>query len=129
MPALEKYSDHLYSLIRIVAGFMFTLHGVQKVFGVLGRDAVELTSLLGVAGLVELVAGTLITLGLFTSWAAFISSGQMAFAYFIAHAPRGFWPVMNDGERAVLYCFLFLFVAAYGSGRFSLDGLIRRQGS
>ena len=80
-------------------------------------------SLMGAAGIIEVVGGTLIAIGLFTSPVAFIASGEMAFAYFMAHAPRGFWPIMNGGELAVLYCFLFLYFAAVGSGRWSVDSL------
>ena len=111
--------------LRVVAGFLFLQHGLQKVFGLLGRDQVDnLMSLSGAAGILELVGGLLIILGLFTRPVAFILSGQMAFAYFYAHAPNGFWPIINRGELAALYCFVWLFFSASGAGRCSLDGLM-----
>ena len=121
---LGRYSPYLYALLRIVAGLLFAQHGLQKLFGWLGaQGAVELMSQMGAAGIIELVGGTLIAIGLFTSPVAFIASGEMAFAYFMAHAPKGFWPIMNGGELAVLYCFLFLYFAAVGSGKWSVDSL------
>jgi putative oxidoreductase len=113
------------NLLRIVAGFLFFQHGAQKLFGVLGREApVEFFTLMGLAGILETVGGVLLVLGLFTRPVAFILSGQMAWAYFSAHAPNGFWPIMNRGELAALYSFLFLYFAARGGGGFSLDGLL-----
>jgi putative oxidoreductase len=114
------------NLLRIVAGFLFMQHGVQKLFGVLGRDQpVEFFTLMGLAGVLETVGGALLILGLFTRPVAFILSGQMAWAYFQVHAPQGFWPIMNGGSPAALYSFLFLYLAARGGGGFSLDGLLR----
>jgi putative oxidoreductase len=114
------------NLLRIVAGFLFWQHGVQKLFGVLGRDApVEFFSLPGLAGVLETVGGALLVLGIFTRPVAFILSGEMAWAYFSAHAPNGFWPIMNRGELAALYSFLFLYLAARGGGAFSVDGLLK----
>ena len=125
MIPLGRVSEFIYSITRIVVGFVFSLHGAQKLFGVLGQEAVDtLVSLRGLAGIIELFGGALITLGFYTGWAAFIASGEMAFAYFISHNPRGFWPVMNGGERAVIYCFVFLYFAARGSGPLSLDRII-----
>lgn len=121
---LGRYSPYLYALLRIVAGLLFAQHGLQKLFGWLGaKGAVELMSLMGAAGIIEVVGGMLIAIGLFTSPVAFIASGEMAFAYFMAHAPQGLWPIMNGGELAVLYCFIFLYFAAVGSGRWSVDSL------
>ncbi len=121
---LGRYSPYLYALLRIVAGLLFMQHGVQKLFGELGAEApVALMSQMGLAGVIELVGGALIAIGLFTSPVAFIASGEMAVASFQAHAPRGFWPIMNGGELAVLYCFVFLYFAAVGSGRWSVDSL------
>jgi len=126
MKPLRGVSEVVYSVSRIVVGFSFALHGVEKIFGVLTRDQpVELLSLQGAAGVIELVAGGLIGVGLYTPWAAFLASGQMAFAYFLAHQPRGFWPIENDGERAILYCFVFLYFATRGSGPLSLDRIFR----
>ena len=122
---LGKYSDPLYALMRFVVGLLFACHGAQKLFGLLGGvyghgAAVPLVSLFGLAGIIEFFGGILIALGLFASWAAFIASGEMAFAYFMQHASGGFWPIINGGERAVFYCFVFLFIAARGAGKWSL---------
>ena len=120
-------AGYFHALLRIVAGYGFFLHGVQKIFGLLGAEQpAPLLSLVGVAGLIELVGGALIALGLFTPWVAFIASGEMAFAYFMGHVARSgglLFPVTNQGEPAVLYCFIFLYLAAKGSGPFALDGL------
>jgi putative oxidoreductase len=110
-----------YALLRFVAGIAFALHGFQKLFGAFGGRQQELMSQMGLAGLIEAIGGPLIALGLFTSPIAFIASGEMAVAYFQSHLPRGWWPVQNGGEPALLYCFLFLYFAAVGSGKFSLD--------
>ena len=123
---LSKYSNETYALVRIVSGFLFAFHGAQKVLGLFGGAggsgaAAPLVSLMGLAGIVELVGGLLIAVGLLTSWAAFISSGQMAVAYFMAHQPDGLWPIQNRGELAAVYAFLFLFIAAKGAGIWSLD--------
>ncbi len=121
--ALGRHADTLYAVLRIFAGFMFAQHGAQKMFGVLGREeAAELFSRAGLAGVIELVGGVLIMIGLCTSWAAFLASGTMAVAYFLVHFPRGFWTVENGGELAVLYCFVFLFMAAKGDGPLSVGG-------
>jgi len=125
---LGKYSPQLYALLRIVAGLMFAMHGTQKLFGWPGDgNTVEVASLMGLAGIIELVGGLLIALGFLTSWAAFIASGEMAVAYFMAHAPQAPWPVQNQGELTVLYCFLFLYMAAVGSGIWSVDAARRRE--
>ena len=100
---------------------MYLSHGLQKLFGAFGGHPVPLASLFGVAGLLETVLGALIAIGLMTSWAAFIASGEMAAAYFIAHAPRGRLPIENGGELAVALCFAFLFIASRGGGKFSID--------
>ena len=123
---LGKYSDYLYAILRIVAGLLFAMHGTQKLFGWPGnRPTVEIASLVGVAGVIELVCGLMIALGLLTSYAAFIASGEMAVAYFKQHAPQAPWPILNQGELAVLYCFLFLYIASRGSGRLSVDSIRR----
>lgn len=127
MKLLRSRSDLIYSAARAVAGFLFLAHGVQKLFGALGAEqAVAPLSMPGIAGLIELVGGTLIMVGLYTPLAAFVCSGEMAAAYFIAHAPQGFWPIVNRGELAALYCFVFLYFASRGSGPFSLDRLLGR---
>ena len=117
---LGPYTEIAYTLLRVVAGLLFAVHGAQKLFGVVGGQKVPLASLFGAAGLIELVGGLLIAIGLFTSWAAFIASGEMAVAYFMVHAKLGFWPVLNKGELAVIYCFLFLYIACRGGGRWSV---------
>lgn len=133
---MDANRDGFYQIalnaLRIVAGFLFMQHGLQKVFGMLGRDQVEsFASLAGVAGIMELVGGALIMLGLFTRPVAFLLSGQMAVAYFYAHAPNDFWPIVNRGELAAFYCFVWLFFTASGAGKFSLDGWMasRRNGT
>ena len=125
-----KWSPRLLSILRIVTAFLFMQHGAQKLFGVLvvpSKTAVELFSLMGFAGMLEFFGGLLILLGLFTRPVAFILSGQMAVAYFMAHAPKGFWPVVNKGELAALYCFLFLYLIAAGGGPWSLDYLRKKR--
>ena len=113
-----------YALMRIAAGFLFFVHGAQKLFGAFGGHKMPIGTQLGAAGVVETVCGALILVGLFTSVAAFVASGEMAVAYFIQHAPKGGLPIQNGGELAVLFCFLFLFAAAYGDGRFSIGTLL-----
>jgi putative oxidoreductase len=123
---LGRFAPHAYALLRIVAGLMFAMHGSQKMLSWPAGQGIPDDPLLKAAGVIELVGGLLVAIGLFTSFAAFVSSGEMAVAYFKAHAPQGFWPVLNQGESAVLYCFLFLFIATYGSGIWSIDALRRR---
>jgi putative oxidoreductase len=125
MKQLRPFSEHIYSAARIVVGFLFWQHGAQKLFAMFGQEeAVELFSRAGLAGIIEFVGGGLIMLGLFTPWVAFIASGEMAFAYFLSHYPRGLSPIENSGERAVMYCFVFLYVASRGAGPWSLDRLV-----
>ncbi|MBX0334212.1 DoxX family protein [Pontibacter sp. HSC-14F20] len=124
---LGPYSPQLYAILRIVAGLMFAMHGTQKLFGWPGDgNTVEIASLMGFAGIVELVTGLMIAFGFLTGWAAFIASGQMAAAFFMAHMPEGWNPLLNNGEKALLYCFLFLYMAARGSGIWSIDGATGR---
>jgi putative oxidoreductase len=110
---LGRYSETLYALLRFVVGVLFACHGAQKLFGALGGTAVRDNPMMLVAGIIELAGGLLI-------------SGLMAAAYFMAHASRGFWPIVNQGELAVVYCFLFLYIAAKGSGPLSVDRAIRK---
>jgi putative oxidoreductase len=122
--SLSRYQPHLLGLLRIVAGLLFLTHGLAKLFGFpegAQPGQVPLASLPGVAGLIELVAGGLILLGLLTRPAAFIASGQMAVAYWMAHGSQGLYPILNGGELAILYCFIFLYIAAAGPGAFALD--------
>jgi putative oxidoreductase len=123
---LGPHADKAYGLFRLVAGLLFACHGAQKLFGVLGGKGMTSDPMMLVAGVIELLGGLLIAAGLFARWAAFLASGLMAVAYFKAHAPYGFWPIMNKGELSVLYCFAFLYVAARGAGRYGVDALRRR---
>jgi len=127
MGPLMRFEPHAYAALRIVAGFLFLFHGLQKLLGVFGGTAVPLPTQRGLAGLVETIGGTLVATGLFAAPAAFIASGEMAVAYFQVHLPRGFWPIQNGGELAALYCFLFLYTATRGSGIASLDATLRRR--
>ena len=124
---LREQSDRIFVVLRIVSGVLFACHGAQKLFGVLGSDGVPLLSRLGLAGMIEFFGGGLIALGLFTPYVAVVASGEMAFAYFLAHVPRGLWPIGNQGELAALYCFLFLYIAARGAGPLSLDRILGGQ--
>ena len=124
---LQRYSTLAYCLMRIVVGLLFACHGAQKLLGAFGGPS-ELHDLEGfTAGIIELLGGSLISLGIFTPVAAFLASGEMAVAYFKAHAPRGFWPILNRGELAALYCFVFLFIACQGNGHWSLRALWTRR--
>ena len=119
---IGRWSPHLYALLRIFAGVMFFLHGSQKILGWPGGSLGPLPAIAVTAGWIEMVTGALIALGLFGSYAAFLASGLMAFAYWMGHGLQGpFWPTLNKGEVAVLYCFLFLYIAAAGSGLWSID--------
>jgi putative oxidoreductase len=122
---LSRLGGVLYAAMRIVLALIYMAHGLQKVFGILGGHAVPLASMFGIAGILETVLGALIAVGLFTSLAAFIASGEMAFAYFIAHAPRARLPIQNGGELAVVLCFAFLYIASQGGGRLSADAARR----
>ena len=121
-----SWTPRLLSVLRIVAAFLFMAHGTQKwlAFPVPRSTPTVLWSLSGAAGLLELIGGALLLVGLFTRPVAFVLSGLMAFAYFIAHAPADFWPIVNRGELAVLYCFVFLYFAAAGGGPWSVDRLL-----
>lgn len=121
MRFLSKWVEPIYALLRVVAGLLFACHGAQKLFGAFGGQVAG-EPLMILAGVIELGGGLLIALGLLTPIAAFLASGQMAVAYFKVHAPQGAWPIENGGELAVLYCFLFLYVAARGGGPYSVDG-------
>ena len=118
---LGRFAPYFYGLLRIVSGLLFACHGAQKLLGVLGGQQVPVTSQFGLAGVIELVGGLMIAAGVFTSLVAFIASGEMAAAYFIGHFPKSFWPLENGGEPAVLFCFIFLFMATHGSGIWSVD--------
>ena len=129
MRVLNRYSEPIFLVLRVVAGLVFAIHGADK-FGLLGGDSKTGSTLMLAAAIIELVGGVMIALGFFGDFAAFIASGEMAVAYFKAHAPGGWNPVANHGEAAVLYCFLFLYIAARGTGPYSLDrGLRGRRGA
>jgi putative oxidoreductase len=123
---LGRYTEHTYALVRIVVPLLYFCHGAQKLFGAFGGMGGHSVwggpPLFIAAGLIEVPAGILIALGLFTTPVAFLASGEMAVAYFTQHLPRGFWPIENHGELPVLFCFVFLFIAARGPGIWSLDG-------
>ena len=129
MPSVQPY---VRSLLRIVAAFTFSLHGVQKLFGLLGGmggkgSVAAFPTLPWFAGFLEVGGGLLLLLGLFASPVAFLLSGEMAVAYFMMHFPRGFFPLMNGGELAVVYSFLFLYLSVAGPGPISLDALVRKK--
>ena len=123
MPAfIRPYGSHAYALLRIVAGLLFLWHGMSKLLGVPTAPPPGAPGfVIYVGGGIELVGGALVMVGLFTRWAAFIVSGEMAVAYWLAHGTRALLPIQNQGELAVMYCFVFLFIAAHGPGRWSLD--------
>ena len=126
----KVWPPRILGIMRIVVGFLFLQHGTAKLFGVphiAMFDGLQLVSLMGVAGILELVGGSLILIGLCTRPVAFILSGEMAVAYFMAHAPGGLLPILNHGELAVMFCFVFLYLSAAGGGSYSLDG-IRKKG-
>ena len=124
---MRRFADIAYSLMRVVVGFLFTCHGAQKLFGVLGGRQ-ELNDPQGlVAGIIEFGTGIAVALGLFSAVAAFIASGEMAVAYFKAHATHGFWPILNRGELAVVYCFIFLYISTQGDRGFSVRGLFQKR--
>lgn len=127
MPNLGKYSEPAYALLRVVAGLLFSCHGAQKLFGALGGAQMTSNPLMLVAGIIEFGGGILIAVGLFTRLAAFFASGEMAVGYFMVHFKQGFLPILNKGELAVVYCFLFLYIAARGAGGFSLDRRLRKK--
>jgi putative oxidoreductase len=123
---LGRYSEPLYAIMRVVVGLLFACHGAQKLFSVLGGQSQLSNPKMLAAGVIELVGGGLVALGLWAGYAAFVASGEMAVAYFTAHARGGFWPIVNHGELAVVYCFVFLYIASRGSGSLSLDASARR---
>ena len=127
----KEWAPPLLSMLRIIVAFMFVQIGSAKWFAfpaavMPGGGTATVGSLVWVAAVLEVVGGTLILLGLFTRPVAFILSGEMAFAYFIGHAPQGFWPVLNQGQAAMFYCFFFLYLSAAGPGPWSLDAMLRR---
>jgi putative oxidoreductase len=124
---LARLSEPAYAAFRIVFGVLFAFHGAQKILGMFGGQTPAMGTQMWFAGVIELGCGLLIAIGLLAGIAAFLASGEMAAAYFIAHAPRGPLPIQNQGELAVLYCFAFLYIAARGAGWLSVDGAARRR--
>src|SRR5579871_2716335 len=121
MGFLTKFAPQLLGVLRIVVGLIFLEHGLVKLVGFPAPMGGHLPPMLMAAGIIELLGGALITLGLFSRIAAFISSGEMAFAYFIAHLPRSIYPTQNGGDAAILFCFIFLYLAAAGPGAFAVN--------
>ena len=125
MKPLNRFADSVYCLLRLLAGLMFACHGGDKIFGAFGGK-IAMAPLMQFGGWIELACGLLIAIGLLTRIAAFLASGMMAVAYFMAHAKGGFFPIVNHGEAAVLYSWLFFFIFFYGPGRWSIDALWSR---
>ena len=128
MIILSKFSAQIYALLRIVSGLMFAMHGSQKLFGWPSGQPMTGDPMMLTAAIIEFVGGLMIGLGLGTRIAAFIASGEMAVAYFMVHAKSSFYPLINHGELAVVYCFLFLYFASMGSGTFSLKSMMKKKG-
>ena len=127
---IGRFTPQAFALLRIVSGLMFMMHGTQKIFGWPGEKMKGLPPMMQFAGWLEIVGGFLILIGLFAGIAAFICSGEMAVAYWMGHVARGHGelnPLVNKGELAALYCFVFLFIAAHGAGIWSLDNILRRR--
>ena len=121
MKFLSGLEPYAFAALRVVAGFLFACHGAQKLFGAFGGHSMVHNPLLLAAAVIEFAGGILIILGLLTRFAAFIAAGEMAVGYFMQHAPHGFFPIVNQGELAVIYCFVFLFIACHGAGKFAVD--------
>lgn len=121
MKFLSGLEPYAFAALRIVSGFLFSCHGAQKLFGAFGGHQTLHVPLMLAAGIIEFGGGILILLGLFTRFAGFVASGEMAVAYFLQHAPHGLFPIRNQGELAVVYCFLFLFIACHGAGKIAVD--------
>ena len=122
----DGFGEQAYALLRIVSGLLFLAHGVQKFFNFPVKFPMELTPMLQAAGVIELIAGGLIVIGLFTHPAAFIASGMAAVGYWVAHGSQGAFPIANGGETIALYCFIFLFIATRGAGIWSADGAMKK---
>ncbi|HTT47571.1 MAG TPA: DoxX family protein [Pseudolabrys sp.] len=128
MQGIARYQPYVLSVVRIVVALLFFEHGLSRLFAFPSPlPPPELFSLHWFAGAIEFAGGALLALGLFTRFAAFIMSGEMAFAYFLSHAPQGFFPILNRGDAAILYCFVFLYLAFAGGGPWSLDALWSRR--
>ena len=121
MGFLTRYAPQILGVLRIVVGLLFLEHGLVKIVGFPAPMGGHLPPMIMAAGIIETVGGALVALGLFSRIAAFITSGEMAFAYFIAHLPRGVYPTQNGGDAAILFCFIFLYLAAAGPGAFAVN--------
>ena len=126
MNSLNRFADPFYCIMRLVLGLMFACHGLDKIFGAFTPKGEALPMLMVVGGWVEIVCGVLIAFGLLTRLGAFVASGEMAVAFFMMHAPRGFIPYVNKGELAVVYCFVFFYIFLRGSGGWSIDALMSK---
>ena len=125
---MSSYNSQGYALMRIVVGFLFLWHGAQKLFGIPSPIPGEVPAFITyIAGPIELIGGTLVMIGLFTRWAAFLASGQMAVAYWMVHGTKAVLPIQNNGELAALYCFVFLFISTQGGGIWSVDAAQNRR--
>ena len=124
---ISKYESQIYAMFRIIAGFLFLWHGSQKLFGFPPAGHEMPSYIVLIAGPIEFFGGLLIMIGLWTHWVAFICSGEMAFAYWSVHGTHALLPVINGGELAIIYCFMFLFIASRGSGVFSLDHFLAKR--
>jgi putative oxidoreductase len=126
LASLNRWRPYALSILRIVAALLFLQSGLEKLFGFPAAGA-PLSGLIIVAALIETIGGLLLLVGLFTRWAAFVASGEMAFAYFLAHAPKSFYPAVNGGNLAVLYCFVFLYLVFAGGGPWSVDHAVLKR--
>jgi len=124
---MSKYDTQIYAILRIVAGFLFLWHGSQKLFDIPSAGNEIPLYIVWIAGPIEFIGGFMIMIGLWTRWAAFIACGEMAYAYWTVHATSAILPIVNHGETAILYCFIFLFISARGSGVFSIDNYIEKE--
>ena len=125
---MSAFNSHSYAIMRMVVGFLFLWHGAQKLFAYpVAMPAGVPAFITYIAGPIELIGGVLVMIGLFTRWSAFLASGLMAFAYWIGHGTKALLPILNNGELAALYCFVFLFISTQGSGILSVDSLIYRR--
>jgi putative oxidoreductase len=124
---LSRYESEVYSALRLIAGFLFLWHGSQKLFDFPHAAHVIPLYIVLIAGPIEFFGGLMVMVGFWTRWAAFICSGEMAYAYWTAHGSHALLPLLNGGELAMIYCFLFLFISAHGSGKFSVDHLLEKK--
>ena len=124
---MSRYADAIYCILRLIVGLLFASHGAQLVLGMFGGMPGAGSPMIAIGGSIQLIGGILIALGLLTRIAAFVCSGEMAVAYFVFHAPHGSFPIVNEGELSVFYCWVFLFFVFYGPGLWSLDALLFRR--